>query len=104
MLQNVKIENFRALRQVDVPLRPLTVLIGPNDSGKSAFLASIQYLVNGFDFKITDRWRHEGQTPITLVGTTPSGKTSLTTQGSSRDPVVLADIHPVGFFHLLSSA
>ncbi len=43
MLQNITIENFRCLRHVDVPLRPLTILIGPNDSGKSAFLAALMH-------------------------------------------------------------
>ncbi len=38
MISRVQIANFRALKRVDVSLKPLTVLIGPNDSGKSSFL------------------------------------------------------------------
>lgn len=41
MLTRIEIQNFRCFRSVDVPLRPLTVLIGANDSGKSNFLAAI---------------------------------------------------------------
>ncbi len=38
MITRMSVENFRALRHVDVDLCPFTVLIGPNDSGKSSFL------------------------------------------------------------------
>jgi predicted ATPase len=44
MLTRVQIKNFRCLRDVDVPLKPLTVLIGPNNTGKSSFLAGIHQL------------------------------------------------------------
>ncbi len=57
MLQRVRIKNFRCLREVDVPLRPLTVLIGPNDSGKSAFLRAIEHLCCNKGFDLTDFWR-----------------------------------------------
>ncbi|MAE72314.1 MAG: hypothetical protein CME06_17830 [Gemmatimonadetes bacterium] len=43
-LTRVRIENYRCLREVDVPLAPLTVLIGPNDSGKSTFLGALERL------------------------------------------------------------
>jgi predicted ATPase len=36
--------NFLSLRDVDVPLGPLNVLVGPNESGKSNFLDVIQFL------------------------------------------------------------
>jgi predicted ATPase len=41
VLTRFSLANFRCFRAVDVPLRPLTVLVGPNDSGKSAFLNAI---------------------------------------------------------------
>lgn len=41
MLTRLTISNFRCFRELDVPLKPLTVLIGPNDTGKSTFLDSI---------------------------------------------------------------
>jgi predicted ATPase len=44
MLSRVKITNFRSLVSVDVPLKPLTVLIGKNDSGKSTFLNAMLVL------------------------------------------------------------
>jgi predicted ATPase len=45
MIERVRIENFRTLRNVDVRLKPLTVLIGPNDTGKSSFLDAIYHSV-----------------------------------------------------------
>ena len=38
MLDNIKIKGFRSLKDVSIPLRNLNVIIGPNGSGKTAFL------------------------------------------------------------------
>jgi predicted ATPase len=102
MLQQVAIANFRALRSIEVPLRPLTVLIGPNDSGKSAFLAALQYLVNGIGFQPSDHWRHDTQAVISLEGTTPQGTGKMSSSGGMTNGEVLTALRPVGFFHLLS--
>ena len=40
-LKNVHIENFRSLRDVTLPLKPLTVLVGPNACGKSNVLNAL---------------------------------------------------------------
>ena len=37
-LEKVHIKNFLSLRNVELPLKPLTVLVGPNASGKSNIL------------------------------------------------------------------
>ena len=42
MLERIHIENYKCLRDVTVDLGDLTILIGPNDSGKSSFLEVIQ--------------------------------------------------------------
>jgi predicted ATPase len=44
MLERIHIENYKCLRDVTVDLGPFTVLIGPNDSGKSSFLKAIRAL------------------------------------------------------------
>jgi len=44
MITRLRVQNFRCLRDVTVDLAPLTVLIGPNDSGKSSILDSIALL------------------------------------------------------------
>ncbi|MHB1422684.1 MAG: AAA family ATPase [Gemmataceae bacterium] len=42
MLQRIHIENYKCLRDVTVDLGDFTILIGPNDSGKSSFLEVVQ--------------------------------------------------------------
>src|SRR5207247_7507501 len=44
MLDRIHIENYKCLRDVTVDLGDFTILIGPNDSGKSSFLDVIQTL------------------------------------------------------------
>ena len=45
-LEKLHIKNFLSLRNVTLPLKPLTVLVGPNASGKSNTLQALQ-LFNG---------------------------------------------------------
>jgi predicted ATPase len=42
MLERIHIENYKCLRDVTVDLGDFTILIGPNDSGKSSFLDVIK--------------------------------------------------------------
>lgn len=41
MIRRVHIENYKCFRDFDVELEPFTVIIGPNDSGKTAFFESL---------------------------------------------------------------
>lgn len=43
-LKSVHIENYLSLRDVELPLKPLTVLVGPNASGKSNVLSALRLL------------------------------------------------------------
>ena len=75
MLQTLTIENFRCLQSVQVPLQPLTVLIGPNDSEKSAFLHAVQTLANERDgFTPNDYWRLSSSANITIHGSVVDDK------------------------------
>jgi predicted ATPase len=42
MIETLHIENFRCLRDVNMSLRPLTVFVGANASGKSSAFAALQ--------------------------------------------------------------
>jgi hypothetical protein len=58
-LTEIRISNYRCFRSIKASLRPLTVLIGPNDSGKSAFLAAIQCLILGGGLSEFDQWKRD---------------------------------------------
>lgn len=45
MIRAVKIENWRCIESIEIPLSPSTSLIGPNGSGKSAVLRAIDVLL-----------------------------------------------------------
>ena len=42
MITSMHIENFKCFKDFDIELGPFNVLIGPNDSGKTAFLQAIR--------------------------------------------------------------
>jgi hypothetical protein len=44
MIESIKFQNFKALRDTTLPLGPCTVLVGPNGSGKSTVLQSLELL------------------------------------------------------------
>lgn len=45
MIERVRFKNFRALRSVEVGFAPLTVIVGPNGSGKTSVLEGTHHLV-----------------------------------------------------------
>lgn len=45
-LHELRVENFRSLREVTIPLGPLTVLVGPNGVGKSNVLKVFDFLAD----------------------------------------------------------
>ena len=47
MIERVRIENFKLLREVEVSLQRLTVVVGRNGVGKSSFLDAIDLLLSG---------------------------------------------------------
>lgn len=51
-LEKVHIKNYLSLRNVELPLKSLTVLVGPNASGKSNTLRSLRLLNNMLKFEI----------------------------------------------------
>ena len=44
MLRRVKLRGYESLHDVEVELRPLSALVGPNAAGKSNFLDALQLL------------------------------------------------------------
>ncbi len=62
MITKLTVENFKALRRVELELTPLTVLIGPNNSGKSSFLEAIYAISRSAHFQLNrcfwSSWQH----------------------------------------------
>ena len=99
MLQRLAVKNFRCFRSVDVPMRPLTVLIGPNDSGKSAFLASIERLVSNPGWGQSDHWRLEANRSVVLSAETSAGSVRVEQPANSRSGSA-SHLQPLGFYRL----
>lgn len=63
MIQSIRFENFRCLRDVQLALEPLTVLVGPPGSGKSTVL-------DGMDLQLgcdaADFWRQDESRPAVV--------------------------------------
>jgi energy-coupling factor transporter ATP-binding protein EcfA2 len=102
-LEQVEINNFRCLKSVRVPLKPLTVLIGPNDSGKSAFLSAIECVIMGKAIEITDQWRGEPNLEVSILARSNVGegrnRTKITDgQGNNTMP----DLQPISSYHFPS--
>jgi predicted ATPase len=68
MIRHVRFENFRSLREVELQLEPLTVLVGANASGKSNVFAAL-----GGAYEQRDRWRNNPSLGIRVSGTMTSG-------------------------------
>jgi len=49
VITRLEIENFKAIKKVAIELDPLTVLVGPNDSGKSTILQALDLLSRSLD-------------------------------------------------------
>src|SRR5256885_1790707 len=44
MIRTLRIQNFKALKDVRIALTPIHLLIGPNDSGKTSILEAVNTL------------------------------------------------------------
>ena len=51
LIKRIRIEHFRSIRQADIELNETTILIGPNNAGKSAILDAVR-------IALTRRWGH----------------------------------------------
>ena len=86
MIESFRVQNYKALRDVEVKLTPMHVLIGPNDSGKTSVLEALRALCRSVDFRIEEAF----------VGGW-SGR-DLVTNGDDIDPVSLSMGYDNGSF------
>ncbi|WP_082948830.1 ATP-binding protein [Mycobacterium sp. 1274756.6] len=63
LVRNIRVQRFKGLKDVDLPLgTELTILVGPNNSGKSSLLQAIQFSVSVVQSLGMDgiaRWNNE---------------------------------------------
>ncbi len=58
MIKSIEIEGFRSLRHIRLELRPLNVLIGPNQSGKTNILDALDFLAEAVQGKLSPALYH----------------------------------------------
>lgn len=79
MIRTLNVRNFKILREVELELQPLTVIVGPNSSGKSSILQALrsvmelllqgpQDIFNQTSLLESIRTRHQSE-PLLLSGT-----------------------------------
>lgn len=61
MITSIHLQNFKAFESLEQPLRPITLLLGPNNSGKSSILAAVKLLVQTLE-------SHDIDVPLLLNG------------------------------------
>lgn len=79
MIESIRIQNYKALRDVTLKLTPIHVLIGKNDSGKTSILEAITALCRSVDYRLRDsflgRWQndeliwHHSNSPVISIET-----------------------------------
>jgi AAA15 family ATPase/GTPase len=62
MLTSLRLKYFKAFEQLDLEIRPITIFIGPNNSGKSSIIASLRVLVQTIE-------SYDTKIPLLLNGT-----------------------------------
>ena len=61
-IESLRVENYRALRKVELNnLTPMTVLLGPNCSGKSTVFDVFNFLSECFQFGLRHAWDRRGR-------------------------------------------
>lgn len=110
MLKQLEIANYRCFPSLKVELRPLTVLIGPNNTGKSAFLDAIRALCppgNGPDqFAPCDTWRLNAESTIEIRGSLSASDQEVSVQGigpQGKKLMRVSQLNGLSFFRLPSS-
>lgn len=48
LLTKIKVEKFKSLYEIDIPLKKLNIFIGPNNSGKSSILQTLLFLKQSY--------------------------------------------------------
>ena len=105
MISVIELRNFRCFETTgEVPLKPLTVLIGQNDSGKSAFLDALQKGVTGAARPSRSDWGKMKRPPSWLFRTRSgsSYETVVNESGGFDSHQPITELQPVETYRLAS--
>jgi predicted ATPase len=101
-IKKVEIKNFRCIRSMEATLKPLTVLIGQNDTGKSSFLVAMEMLINGGGtLQSNDYWRGDLESQVTIRADTTGGPIAFSSS-PERTLGTKGELQPVCRFHFPS--
>jgi predicted ATPase len=95
-LKSIKIDRFRCFKRVEVPLGPLTVLVGPNDTGKSAFLDAIAYLGKGKKTAIVEDFHRRNANKFSIVGAVNGTESQYVCENHPSAGLRETETHPIG--------
>jgi predicted ATPase len=101
-LTHIEISGYRCFQSVAVGLAPLTVLIGPNDSGKSTFLSAIRAIIGAHHNGRADTWRQSLNGFHIGLGVAPNHRVELRRDGLHSATFSLDELRPIGYFRLPS--
>jgi predicted ATPase len=60
VITRLRVTNYKGLREIDLALLPLTVLVGPNGAGKSSVLDALRFLRDALDADLDHAVRERG--------------------------------------------
>ena len=60
MISNIKIENYKSIRKLDLDMQPINIMIGSNGAGKSNFISFFKFLKNIYDRNLQRHVAEEG--------------------------------------------
>lgn len=60
MINNIQIENYKSIRELNLDMKPINVLIGSNGAGKSNFISFFKFLKNIYDQELQNYILTEG--------------------------------------------
>lgn len=65
MIRSITLQNFKSFgERQEIPLEPITVLVGPNNSGKSSFMSVGRFVANAVIGRTEDAITQEGGVPF----------------------------------------
>lgn len=82
MIEKIHVRNFQSLHDVELELGPLTVIVGPSSSGKSALMRSLRTLTSN---RRGDEFISHGERTASISATTDRGTVTLTRSKKTTD-------------------